>query len=267
LLIVLYKEFIFYKICFSDFYRKNKGNCLAFVELYFIEVKSCMMKTQNVTIKGTKDGLLLRLDDTCSFFDLLKEVEEKLFPHSQLMDDSHEVSVRIHTGNRLLTKEQEQQLRELISPEKNLIIASIESNVILKEELNRIRTEKGFTVVTKIVRSGQILEITGDLLLIGDVNPGGKVMASGNIFILGRLKGMAHAGMNGNEEAVICAATMTPTQLRIADYFGQSLDRNKINDESECAYLNQEKQLVIDRLSVLNKIRPNINRFVEGGLS
>lgn len=104
-------------------------------------------------------------------------------------------------------------------------------------------------------------------MLIGDVNPGGKVMASGNIFILGRLKGMAHAGMNGNEEAVICAATMTPTQLRIADCFGQSLDRKEINDGSECAYLNQEKQLVIDRLSVLNKIRPNINRFVEGGLS
>lgn len=226
-----------------------------------------MIKTQNVTIKGTKDGLLLRLDDTCSFSDLLKEVEEKLFSHSKLIDDSHEVSVRIHTGNRLLSEDQEKRLRDLLSPEKKLVIASIDSNVILKEEANRIKKERGLTIVSTIVRSGQVLNIIGDLLLIGDVNPGGKVMASGNIFILGRLKGMAHAGTNGDEEAVICAAMMSPTQIRIADCFGRSPDQDEVSEESECAYINHERQLVIDRLPVLKRIRPNINRFVEGGLS
>lgn len=224
-----------------------------------------MIKTQNVTIKGTKDGLLLRLDDACSFSDLLKEIEEKLFPHAKLIDDSHEVSVRIHTGNRLLTEEQENIIRKLISPDKNLLIASIESNVILKEEVHQIKSEMGITVVSKIIRSGQILNITGDLLLIGDVNPGAKVIASGNIFIMGQLKGIAHAGATGNEDAVICAAVMRPSQLRIADYFWCSEDQDSYGNQSECAYINEENQLIIDRIIVLRKIRPILNRFVEGG--
>ena len=44
------------------------------------------------------------------------------------------------------------------------------------------------------------IKVPGDLLLIGDVNPGGTVMAGGNIFIMGSLKGIAHAGCYGNDK-------------------------------------------------------------------
>ena len=44
--------------------------------------------------------------------------------------------------------------------------------------------------VARIIRSGQVLQVAGDLLLIGDVNPGGTVIAGGNIFIMGALKGL-----------------------------------------------------------------------------
>ncbi len=225
-----------------------------------------MGRRQNVTIKGTKEGLLLHLNDTCAFSDLVKEIEEKLFSHANVLKDSQVVSVRVHTGNRLLTSEQEDILKEVINPKKNLYIASIDSNVILKEEADRMKRESEVTVVSKIVRSGQILKVDGDLLLVGDVNPGGKVMAGGNIFILGKLQGTAHAGCYGNEEAVICAGTMTPMQLRIAGFIDRTPDRTEPANESECAYI-QNNRLMIDRLLVLRKVRPNLNRFLEGGLS
>tara|TARA_Y100001968_G_scaffold188496_1_gene172820 strand:- start:153 stop:800 length:648 start_codon:yes stop_codon:yes gene_type:complete len=66
------------------------------------------------------------------------------------------------------------------------------------------------------VRSGEYLESSGDLVIIGDVNPGAKVSAEGNIIIWGRLLGIAHAGINGNYKATISALQLRPVQLRIA---------------------------------------------------
>ena len=66
------------------------------------------------------------------------------------------------------------------------------------------------------VRSGEYLESPGDLLILGDVNPGAKVSAEGNIIIWGRLLGIAHAGSKGNFHATISALQLRPVQLRIA---------------------------------------------------
>ena len=87
---------------------------------------------------------------------------------------------------------------------KNFVVDTIESNVMTKEEAEKMKEEQEITSVSKIIRSGQILQVPGDLLLIGDVNPGGTVMAGGNIFVMGVLKGIAHAGCFGNEEADCC---------------------------------------------------------------
>ena len=66
------------------------------------------------------------------------------------------------------------------------------------------------------LRSGEYLESPGDLLILGDVNPGAKVSAEGNIIIWGRLLGIAHAGSQGNSKATISALQLRPVQLRIA---------------------------------------------------
>ena len=66
------------------------------------------------------------------------------------------------------------------------------------------------------LRSGEYLDCPGDLLILGDVNPGAKVSAEGNIIIWGRLLGIAHAGSSGNSKATISALQLRPLQLRIA---------------------------------------------------
>ena len=66
------------------------------------------------------------------------------------------------------------------------------------------------------VRSGEYIESPGDLLILGDVNPGANVSAEGNIIIWGRLLGIAHAGSKGNSKAKISALQLSPVQLRIA---------------------------------------------------
>ena len=69
--------------------------------------------------------------------------------------------------------------------------------------------------ITSSMRSGQKIRFDGDVILFGDVNPGAEIIASGNILILGALKGLAHAGARGDDDAVIVSFDFRPTQLRI----------------------------------------------------
>jgi septum site-determining protein MinC len=77
-------------------------------------------------------------------------------------------------------------------------------------------------VVRRTLRSGQSLRHPGHIVVIGDVNPGAEVVAGGDILVWGRVRGVVHAGALGNEEAVICALDLAPTQLRIAGYIARS---------------------------------------------
>lgn len=225
-----------------------------------------MKKTQNVTIKGTKDGLTLHLDDSCSYEDLKRELDEKLNISSQAHDDRQLISVQVQMGNRYLTDEQEEELKHLIRQKKNLIVEAIHSNVMTKAETEKLLAEFAIKPILGVIRSGQVLQVEGDLLLIGDVNPGGTVIAGGNIYIMGALKGIAHAGYNGNQEAIISASLMKPSQLRISQYINRAPDRYPDEEQYDmkCAYLDDQQQIIIDRLQVLTHLRPNLTRL-EGG--
>jgi septum site-determining protein MinC len=67
------------------------------------------------------------------------------------------------------------------------------------------------------VRSGVEIRHPGTIIIFGDLNPGGKAIAAGDILVWGRLRGIAHAGAQGNAQSRITALQMEFTQLRIAD--------------------------------------------------
>ncbi|WP_018660991.1 septum site-determining protein MinC [Heyndrickxia acidiproducens] len=226
-----------------------------------------MKKTQNVTIKGTKDGLTLHLNDLCSYEDLKSELKHKLLAHSSVKDvESPIITVKIQLGNRYLTAEQEEEIKDLVRAQRNLVVDEIISNVVTKEAAAKAKLENEIVPVSAIVRSGQVLKVEGDMLLVGDVNPGGTVIANGNIFVMGNLRGIAHAGHSGRRDAVIVASNMVPSQLRIADCLNRAPDHyaKEERHEMECAYIDSSDQIIIDRLQVLKHLRPNITRL-QGG--
>jgi septum site-determining protein MinC len=83
------------------------------------------------------------------------------------------------------------------------------------------------------VRSGQTLEFPGNIVILGDVNPGAYVIASGDIIVMGRLNGVVHAGAEGEERAVVIGAKFHPSQLRIAHYIGRPPDENPRSSEEK----------------------------------
>ncbi|RSK28012.1 septum site-determining protein MinC [Bacillus sp. HMF5848] len=221
-------------------------------------------KLPYVTIKGTKKGITLHLDDTCSFRELIEELDEKLSTTTQGLVQNHQLTqVKVHVGNRFLTDGQAEEIKAIIRGKKQLVVDVIESHVVSKAEALQWKLEGDTTTLCKIVRSGQVVEVEGDLLLIGDVNPGGKVVAKGNIFIIGALKGMAHAGCNGNKEAVIAASLMKPTHLKIEELISRSPDTmNEEESHMECAYVNGDNQIVVDRIQLLPHVRPNLSKAI-----
>lgn len=231
-----------------------------------LEVTNDMKTKQNVIIKGTKDGLTLHMDDSCSFSQLLEELEHKLSGTYEGQEDKPLVQVHIQTGLRYLTDEQKELLSSVVHRKKNLVIGSIQSQVITKQEAQKLKEENEIVSVARVVRSGQILKVPGDLLLIGDVNPGGTIIAGGNIFVMGVIRGIAHAGFRGDQEAVVVASKMKPSQLRIADALNNAPDHYEENGhDMECAYIDHEGQIVVDRLQSLIYLRPGLTRFLEGG--
>lgn len=90
------------------------------------------------------------------------------------------------------------------------------------------------------VRSGIEIRHPGTVIVQGDINPGGKVIADGDILVWGYLRGIAHAGALGNQESLIMALRMEPTQLRIADAIARSPAALPEEFEPEVAYITQE---------------------------
>lgn len=89
------------------------------------------------------------------------------------------------------------------------------------------------------VRSGGEIRHRGTVILLGDVNPGGHIIAEGDIVIWGRLKGLAHAGSAGNADCRIMTLHMQPTQLRIADKVARPPETPPVEYLPEVAYVGE----------------------------
>lgn len=75
-------------------------------------------------------------------------------------------------------------------------------------------------IVDHAVRAGQRIWAQGaDLIINGTVNPGGEVIADGNLHVYGALRGRAIAGGADNMEARVFAMNFDPELVSIAGYY------------------------------------------------
>ncbi|GAA4854283.1 septum site-determining protein MinC [Paenibacillus vulneris] len=207
----------------------------------------------HVTIKGVKDGLVFLLNDTCEFDEVIQELKHKLEKTHQQILTGPIIHVHVKLGTRNVSEEEKEQIRSIIGQKGNLLIQSIESQTAdpsasVFQHMPDIKLLKG------IVRSGQTLTEEGNILFLGDVNPGGTIISSGSIYVMGSLKGMAHAGVDGDESSVIAASHLRPTQLRIAGIISRPPDEWGINEAfMEFAYIRDGK-MEIDKIHHMHKL-------------
>ena len=147
------------------------------------------------------------------------------------------LEVKIYAINELITSYQLSKIKNnfdkikiysfcIYSNHRDTIISGkslkINSIYIKEQELKNkfflLNLEKKEDILHEgTLRSGDRISSNGNLSIIGDVNPGAMVSAKKNIFVWGKLLGVAFAGKDGNNNASIASLYLNPLQLRIAD--------------------------------------------------
>jgi septum site-determining protein MinC len=104
-------------------------------------------------------------------------------------------------------------------------------------------------IVSRPVRSGQRLYASGgDLIVIGPINSGAEVVADGNVHVYGTLRGRAHAGVKGNQDARIFCHDLRAELISIAGRYRINVDlESGLSGKPVTVYL-KNKGLIIDEL-------------------
>jgi septum site-determining protein MinC len=191
------------------------------------------MTQSKVQIKGIREGLLV-LPGEGSWEEIHDAILTQIDEQADFLKGGR---LAIDLGNHVLKAAEMGKLRDEIS-ERGLVLWAVLSNspttertaqaLGLATRLSKPRPERstqplettlhggeGAIVVRRTLRSGYSLQHSGHVVVIGDVNPGAEIIASGDVIVWGHLRGMVHAGAEGNDDAVVCALDLAPTQLRI----------------------------------------------------
>lgn len=190
------------------------------------------VKSDIIAFKGVKDGVYLEVKDVD--FDLI----------IQDLDEKMEKSLEFFRGVKFLGVKSE-SLSTKATLEINLILKykygfeiSLDEIIESMEEFYKVEEDDQDTLesmseyidaaMTKFVygtlRSGQVIEYDGHIVVVGDVNPGALLKSKGNIIVLGTLRGVAHAGSEGDISSIVAAYNLVPSQLRIADLIVRAPD-------------------------------------------
>ncbi|WP_163191795.1 septum site-determining protein MinC [Clostridium thermarum] len=178
-----------------------------------------------IFIKGNKDGLnaVIDMNKFNSFDDMLDAFIEKLSRGKRFYKDS---TMKLTTDLKRINEREASRL-------KDVLLNDFEIKDCIFEEIEE-KTLKGFRGVTegktkfirKTVRGGQRIDYGGNLVIVGDVNPGSEIFAGGNVIVLGQLRGYVHAGLGGDERAIVAAFSLQPEILQIGDLVTRSPEDN-----------------------------------------
>lgn len=249
-----------------------------------------------VRFKGNRDGLTVILDPHADFSDLLAELERKLEAAGSFLEGAA-VSVDLGNRdlqpgqlsaleNVFLSKNMRLR-RVMAGPSGARGVASLlEGSVSSLEKSPSLRAGEGLwgdkdipvlqyrlparrhredlisqeqtILIQRTVRSGQRIFYPGNVVVLGDVNPGAEIIAGGNIIVMGTFRGVAHAGAFGDENAVVAAIRLEPSQLRIAGYVTRAPEGDFSSSQQP------EVARVQDGIVIIEKYQPGFDWHSRG---
>lgn len=208
------------------------------------------MIDNNIIIKGNRDGinLIINMNKFKDFEEMLEILVKRLSAGKMFYKGC---TIRITTELKYINEKQFAKLKDILF-EKFLVKDCIfeDSN----EKPNKVFSgiyEGRTKFLRKTVRSGQIINYSGNIVVIGDVNAGSEIYAGGNIIVFGSLRGYAHAGFGGNTKAIVASICLQPEMLQIADIVTRSPEDNIKPEYPEIARIRGN--IIIVEPYLLNK--------------
>ncbi len=244
-------------------------------------LENAVNKNIQVQLRSEGERLLLILPTEAqapsseySWSDIWQQLQLRLKGSDRLRVEG--INVHLVAQDRLLDARQLQalaetlnsvqlQLKSVSSSRRQTAIAAVTSGYSVEQvQLTPTLTSEPKIAGTPLadslylqmtIRSGVEIRHPGTVIILGDVNPGGIVIAEGDILVWGRLRGVAHAGVGGNRECLIMALQMEPTQLRIADAVARAPEKNPTQFHPEVAYVTDDG-IRIGRASDFSRTQP-----------
>jgi septum site-determining protein MinC len=198
----------------------------------------------SIRVRGTQDGLVMQLPADVPLATVLGQVRSSVdgagdfYRHGEIVLDY---------GTRPPNLEEILALRSLLA-ERGVRLRTVTSSVPEFRDLLRgwgyhplrplpeqqgeddlstepsIELERSAYYVRRTLRSGASVHSDEDVIIMGDVNAGAEVSSGGDVIVWGTLRGTVHAGLRGDQAAIICALRFMPTQLRIGSVYARSPD-------------------------------------------
>lgn len=175
-----------------------------------------------VTIRSSRYGLDIELDPEENFDSLLEILTGKFRSSARFFKDA---KMALSFSGRSLTRTEEEKILQVISENTQIDILCVVEQNDKNEPMYRSIVEQTLSDISK--REGQfyrgtlgkreILESESSIVILGDVELGARVIAKGNVVIVGALYGTVHAGAPGDRDAFVVALSMQPKQLCIGD--------------------------------------------------
>ena len=186
------------------------------------KMRSCLR------ISSTNDKIKITINAATDFEDVLQEFKIKL-PRIKKYYDKDPRPILI-VGKALKESEQASVKKVLEEKIDNKIVFERTGELLGLHAIKKTFESSVEQSETKFIRgnlrSGQREEFSGSIAILGDLNGGAEVIAGENIIVTGKIRGLAHAGANGNKKAIICANSIEPTQVRIANVLKEIPENN-----------------------------------------
>lgn len=205
-----------------------------------------------IELKGTKDGPVINVKEALDYESTEIGIKEfisaniKFFEGVDFIDLSLPYLKSTERNKLLKSLENDFPIRFNIITQRK----KIDSKKVQKDQDNSIIVEERYKpskFIRATIRSGSSVEFEGNVIVLGDVNPGAQIIAGGNIVVMGYLRGVAHAGSKGDEKAFVSANRLEPIQLRIANYIAISPEDTKSTPKGcRIAYIHEGTIMIED---------------------
>lgn len=192
---------------------------------------------QPIVVKSYPNGINLILDKEVPFPQILEATKSK-FANAEKFFKGARLSLTFE--GRDLTEEEKQQILDTITQNSTIdIVCILEHDDIKEQAMKELIDQKEQDVLIETsnddgafykgtIRSGQEVSFESSIVIVGDVHPGATVISTGNVVVLGTLKGTVIAGKSGDRKSFVAALSMDPVQIQICNVLARSMDRDNL---------------------------------------
>lgn len=199
----------------------------------------------SITITRRKEKIVIRVKEEAEGEEIVQDINKRM---TDLKKIYKEEKKPISIEGKGLAEDEKKEIREIIKQKVKTDVIFKSSQKLGLASIKKVYEKDVENSITKLfrggLRSGQKIEFEGSIVIIGDVNAGAEVIAGDNIIVTGILRGLAHAGANGNKKAIIAANSIEGPQLRIANVV-KEIEFEDIEIRKQYAYLD-DKTIILE---------------------